>query len=401
MTAILLVLSWGGSNLQLSVSSWMIWCCQWTICRAYFSFTPYSSLNFCPFCILRLFPRLYLGCRTLHKQTVAAAIFVFGRHSSFHEQQQLRHVIKIFSLPCLLDICSGRCNTALCGICCTYFFFWMYNDIDGRLAPLATLVDEDADLDSMITHFNKAVTDTAAELLDKQRQKRKPWVTPEILDLCDQRRDPKKKRGEPEGAKDYREIKRKIRTEMKMTKETWIHGQCHEVEACLRKNNSKKAYQLVNDLTTEKQGKSTTTQNKSGKCLTRENEILNRWTEYCSDLYNYETEGDPIVLDCPQIPDEEHHLILRDEVEAAVKALKMGKSAGVDNILAELVQAGEATIDILTTICNKISKTGEWPTTWTQSLVTTLPRKTICSCARITETSALSAIPVRSCWRSS
>ena len=82
--------------------------------------------------------------------------------------------------------------------------------IGGRFAPLATLVDEDADLDSMVTHFNKAVTDTAAELLGKQRRKRKLWVTPETLDLCDQRRDLKKKRGEPERAKDYREIKRKV-----------------------------------------------------------------------------------------------------------------------------------------------------------------------------------------------
>ena len=65
-----------------------------------------------------------------------------------------------------------------------------------------------------------------------------------------------------------------------------------------------------------------------------------RWTEYCSDLCNYETEGDTIVFDCSQIPDEERHPILREEVEAAVKALKMGKSGGVDNIPAELVQAG-------------------------------------------------------------
>ena len=158
---------------------------------------------------------------------------------------------------------------------------------------------------------------------------------------------------------------------MKMAKETWIQGQCQEVEACLRKNNSKKAYQLVKDLATEKQGKSTTIQDKLGKCLTEENDILNRWTEYC-----YETEGDPIVLDCPQIPDEEHHPILQEEVEAAVKVLKMGKSAVMDNIPTELVQAGgEAMIDILTTICNKIWKTGEWPTTWTQSLVITLPKK--------------------------
>ena len=100
-------------------------------------------------------------------------------------------------------------------------------------------------------------------------------MSPEILDLCDHRRGLKKKRDEPEGAKDYREIKRKTRTEMKMAKETWIQGQCQEVESCLRKNNSKKAYQLVKDLTTEKQDKSTTIQGKSGKCLTEENEIPN------------------------------------------------------------------------------------------------------------------------------
>ena len=118
---------------------------------------------------------------------------------------------------------------------------------------------------------------------------------------------------------------------MEMAKETWTQGQYQEVEASHRKNNSKKAYQLVKDLTTEKQGKTTTIQDKSGKCLTAENEILNRWTEYCSDLYNYETDGDPIVLDCPQIPDAEYHPFLREEMEAAAKALKMGKSAGVDN----------------------------------------------------------------------
>ena len=55
--------------------------------------------------------------------------------------------------------------------------------IGGRFAPLATLVDEDADLDSIVTHFNKAVTDTAAELHGKQRRKRKPWVTHETLAL--------------------------------------------------------------------------------------------------------------------------------------------------------------------------------------------------------------------------
>ena len=63
-------------------------------------------------------------------------------------------------------------------------------------------------------------------------------------------------------------------------------------------------------------------------------------------------------------------------MEAAVQSLKKGKSAGVDNIPAELVQVGgEDVITALKTICNKIWQTGAWPTPWTQSLVITLPKK--------------------------
>ena len=63
-------------------------------------------------------------------------------------------------------------------------------------------------------------------------------------------------------------------------------------------------------------------------------------------------------------------------MEAAVQKLKKGKSGGVDNIRAELVKAGgEDVITDLTTICNKIWQTGDWPTPWTQSLVITFPKK--------------------------
>ena len=59
-----------------------------------------------------------------------------------------------------------------------------------------------------------------------------------------------------------------------------------------------------------------------------------------------------------------------------MQSLKTGKSAGVDNIPAELVRAGgEDVITALTTICRTIWQAGEWPTPWTQSLVITLPKK--------------------------
>ena len=69
--------------------------------------------------------------------------------------------------------------------------------IGGKFAPLTIMNNEDTDMDSMITTFNTAVTETASEILGKHRQrkkkKKKTWVTAEILNLCDKRRELRKK----------------------------------------------------------------------------------------------------------------------------------------------------------------------------------------------------------------
>ena len=79
----------------------------------------------------------------------------------------------------------------------------------------------------------------------------------------------KKKRYEAEGEKEYREAHRRVQKAVKKAREDWIGAQCEEIVTCLNKNNSKRAYQLVKDLTSEKQGRSSTIQDKSGKCLTK------------------------------------------------------------------------------------------------------------------------------------
>ena len=129
----------------------------------------------------------------------------------------------------------------------------------------------------MVTTFNTAVTETASEILGKHHQTKKSWVTTEILDLCDRRRELRKKQFEPEGSEKYREVNSNIKRCMKKatTTKNWIGEQCSQTEENLRKNNCKRAYQLMKDLTTVKQGKATTFQDRSGKCRTEEQEILN------------------------------------------------------------------------------------------------------------------------------
>ena len=66
------------------------------------------------------------------------------------------------------------------------------------------------------------------------------------------------------------EVNNNIKRCMKKAEESWIRDECSEIEENLRKNNSKRAYQIVKDFTTVKQGKATTVQDRSGKCLAEE-----------------------------------------------------------------------------------------------------------------------------------
>ena len=77
-------------------------------------------------------------------------------------------------------------------------------------------------------------------------------------------------------AEKYKEVNNNIKRCMKKAKENWIGEQICEIEESLRKNNSKRAYQFVKDYTTVKQGKATTVQDRSEKCLTEARQILNR-----------------------------------------------------------------------------------------------------------------------------
>ncbi|XP_068213304.1 uncharacterized protein [Palaemon carinicauda] len=230
--------------------------------------------------------------------------------------------------------------------------------VGGKFAPLLTL-EEDHSMETMTAQFNKVMIESANETLGNVCRKTQRWITDEIMDMCDKRRELKKNKTTPTGATEYREINRKIRKSMNQAKEDWIGKQCTEIEEKLEKNNSRQAFQIVKVLTKPKQARVSTIQDKAGNCLTEE-DILKRWTEYCSDLYNYQTNGDPNVTSCHKSSNDDDFPVLREEVEEAIRSLKPGKAAGVDNIPAELIKhGGETVTDILTSICNIIWQTGE------------------------------------------
>ena len=165
--------------------------------------------------------------------------------------------------------------------------------IGGKFAPLTIPEEENTDIETLTNKFNNAMTDTASVILGKHRHKKKPWVTTELLGMCDKRRVLKRGKKCPGETDKYREINKEIRRGMTEAKEKWREKQCSEDNV----NKYNRAFQFVKDLTSEKKGRINTIQDKSGKCLMEEREIINRWTEYCTELYNSQTKGNAAVLD--------------------------------------------------------------------------------------------------------
>ena len=95
------------------------------------------------------------------------------------------------------------------------------------------------------------MTKTGSEFLGKRKAVKKPWVITDILNLRDERRALKEGRHETvEGLEKYRAVNQEIKK--------LEHKSGKDIEDNIKKNNSKKAYQLVKTLTSKKIGQKRT-----------------------------------------------------------------------------------------------------------------------------------------------
>ena len=137
----------------------------------------------------------------------------------------------------------------------------------------------------------------------------------------------------------YQNVHRQIRKKIQIAKEEWIEEQCSVIEKGMETSNSKNAYSTLKSLTKTSQLRTAVINDQDGKLITDSKKVLKRWSEYCKGLYNYEIHPDTSLLqtNLPSVDGKDSLPILKEEVEAAVQSLKLGKSPGVDNIPSELV----------------------------------------------------------------
>jgi hypothetical protein len=227
-------------------------------------------------------------------------------------------------------------------------------------------LDEMTNTEVLWEQMKSSILASAEEILPKvQTNKKKRWMTDDIIKLMEQRR---LKKSHPS---EYKLIDKEIKKKCSEAKEKWLSEQCSEIENKLSVN-TKYAHKKSDEIT----GKSRCTssgciKSKNGSILMEKSDILNRWSEYIGELF------DDNRLPKPNIKKNiEGFSIMKDEVRKAIKSMKTNKATGPDEISVEMIQSlDELGVDVMTKLLNKIYDTGEIPEDLTKSIFIALAKK--------------------------
>ena len=100
-----------------------------------------------------------------------------------------------------------------------------------------------------------------------------------------------------------------------------------------------------------------------------------RWKEHFQETLNRPSPQDPQQLEASPPLNIDTGEITRAEIREALKSLKNGKAAGVDNIPAEaLKEGGDVIVESLHQLLNLVRTEEEIPNDWKKGLLVKLPK---------------------------
>ena len=102
----------------------------------------------------------------------------------------------------------------------------------------------------MCDEFTSSITEVAENALGKRRKTRRPWITGEVLDCYDKRRQLKSKSTEGEELmKEYRKTNKEVRRLLRKAKEEWAEEQARLMESSFETSNTRKVLETIKNLT--------------------------------------------------------------------------------------------------------------------------------------------------------
>jgi len=138
-----------------------------------------------------------------------------------------------------------------------------------------------------------------------KRQKKTQWISQEVLNLSDRRKQLKAVKSLSEENKTQYNITREIKWKVKECKEKWLEEKCIEVERSAGRQNSQKLFRTVNEICGTFTPKLPTVNNNTGKTLDHKTQIKARWKQHFEGLNN---EHNPVDKNIPnELPTANGH----------------------------------------------------------------------------------------------
>ena len=242
-------------------------------------------------------------------------------------------------------------------------------EINETLMNIKEEVLQSTEIENKWLLMSTKIIKSQEKILTPKSYKKKQWMTNEILELMDERRQFKNR-----DFTKYKEVNKQIKYKIKDAKEKWLKQQCEEIEEYQKKHDSFNTHKKIKEMTyTYRKRKPGILKDTSGKLILDTNQKLKKWTEYINELFGDDrTEHMEI-----EVGDNEVLKILKTEIKTAIKNSKNGKAMGPDQIPVETLKCmNDETLEILLDLFNQVYKTGHIPEQWLLSTFCAIPKAT-------------------------
>jgi len=174
--------------------------------------------------------------------------------------------------------------------------------------------------DELWLDLKKSILESAKKTIPIQRRKKStPWLSQEVIDLSDERRQLKE--AGLKNSRMYKLISSEIQQKARRDKNNHINKTCQELEDHSLNNNSRNLFRSVRDLTMKSTARLAVIKDEDGKILTENEEIKDRWKRYCEGLYASQEVNVAVDNSTDEDPCEEEPDILLSEVINAIHHL--------------------------------------------------------------------------------
>ena len=203
----------------------------------------------------------------------------------------------------------------------------------------------------------------------KKKSKKAKWLFEEALQIAVKRKEVKGK-GEKER---YTHLNAEFQRITRRDKKAFLSNQCKEIEENNRMGKTRDLFKKIIDAEGIFHAKIGIIKDRNGMDLTEAEDIKKRWQENTEELYKKDLHD----------PDNHNGVLTHlepDILELKVKwdlgSITTNKPSGGDEISVELFQIlKDDAVKVLSSICQQIWKTQQWPQDWERSVFIPIPKK--------------------------